>query len=762
LRGPFLQTPQDFLLRLNLHAVAVAVLLVLGAGAPLSAQNGRIGRTVAASRVDVAPVLDGVLDEAAWNAAEVIDAFVQQEPDEGAPASERTEARILYDGENLYIGVRAFDSEPDGVIATEMRRDSDRILDEDNFQIILDTFRDQRSAYMFVTTPLGAKLEQQVFEEGEGSGRRGFGVATNINKDWDGVWHVSASRTDDGWTAEIAIPMVTLRFPDQERQEWGINFMRNIRRKNEQAFWAGIPKPYTLTRVSLAGNLTGLESLNRGMDLRVKPFVSGGATRVSDAGLVENDGRRELGFDIKYGVSAGLNLDLTWNTDFAQAEVDDEQVNLTRFALFYPEKRDFFLENSGQFNVGTNSAVQRVADLFFSRRIGLSETGDPIPILGGARLTGKVGRHNIAVMDIQTDGLPGDVEQGLVGRDGENFFVARYSRDIMERSKVGALIINKHVGNGDYVNRTLAVDMTLAPHPSFLVNSFIAKTSTTGVDDGDLAGYVRLGWLDEDWNVYGEYADLQENFNPEVGFLPRRGIRISKVHLERNPRPGRFGVRVFDPMVNITYTTDQNNRLVTRRIHHMLGTRLENGAYINIWYNDYLEVLDDPFHVRPDVVVAPGTHRFGEWRFSFTSDPSRRLYGTVYYSPQTFFDGNRTDYNARAGLRLTSRLAAEGAFTRNDVRLPGGDFSADIASFRVDYAISPTMTLRALTQYNSLTDQWSTAARLNYIYRPGSDIYIVYDELRRDYEDYLPGGVSEFNPFRERQLIVKVTYLFSR
>ena len=214
-------------------------------------------------------------------------------------------------------------------------------------------------------------------------------------------------------------------------------------------------------------------------------------------------------------------------------------------------------------------------------------------------------------------------------------------------------------------------------------------------------------------------------------------------------------------MVNITYTTDQNNRLVTRRIHHMLGTRLQNGAYINIWYNANLEVLDDPFHVRPDVVVEPGTHRFGDWRFSFTSDPSRRLYGTVYYSPQTFFDGDRTDYSASTGFRLTSQLAAEGAFTRNDVRLPGGDFSADIASFRVDYALSPTMTLRTVTQYNSLTDQWSTAARFNYIYRPGSDIYIVYDELRRnDYDEF--GRYNEFASFRERQLIVKVTYLFSR
>ena len=198
----------------GVQAVATAALVAIAAAAPLSAQNGQNGHSVAASRVDVAPVLDGVLDEPVWRAAEAIDAFVQQEPDEGAPASERTEARILYDGENLYIGVRAFDSEPDGVIATEMRRDSDRILEEDNFQIILDTFKDFRSAYMFVTTPLGAKLEQQVFEEGEGGSRRGFGVATNINKDWDGVWHVSARRTDDGWAAEIAIPMVTLRFPD--------------------------------------------------------------------------------------------------------------------------------------------------------------------------------------------------------------------------------------------------------------------------------------------------------------------------------------------------------------------------------------------------------------------------------------------------------------------------------------------------------------------------------------------------------------------
>ena len=363
-------------------------------------------------------------------------------------------------------------------------------------------------------------------------------------------------------------------------------------------------------------------------------------------------------------------------------------------------------------------------------------------------------------MDIQTNGLPGDIGQGITGRDGENFFVARYSRDIMARSKVGALIINKHVGDGSYVNRTFAADMTLAPHPALLVNGFIAKTSTTGISEDQLAGYIRLGWLDEDWNLYGEYADFQDNFNPEVGFLPRNGIRVSKIHLERNPRPGRFGVRVFDPMINVTYTTDQNNRLVTRRIHHMLGTRLQNGAYINIWYNANLEGAGRALRGaarRGGGAGNPPLRRLALLLQQRSVTPAVR---DRLLLPADLLDGNRTDYSASAGLRLTSQLAAEGAFTRNDVSLPGGDFAAKIASFRIDYALSPTMTLRTLTQYNSLTEQWSTAARFNYIYRPGSDIYIVYDELRRD--DYQDGRYNEFASFRERQLIVKVTYLFSR
>ena len=729
--------------RVSFSALIVS-LAALGTRPVSAAQDSRELYQLEAVRVAEGPVIDGSLDEAVWQRASIIDQFIQQEPAEGAPQSERTEVRVLYDGSNLYVGVRAFDSEPNAAIASEMRRDSDRLLDEDNFQIILDTFNDSRSAYMFVTSPLGAKLEQQIFEEGEG-GRRGFSTNNNINRNWDGVWYESTRQLSDGWIAEIAIPMVTVRFPDAERQDWGINFMRNIRRKNEQVFWAPIPKAYSLTRVSLAGSLTDLESLSRGLDLRIKPFVLGGGRRVSDSGITDNSTQEDIGLDVKYGVTAGLNLDLTINTDFAQAEIDDEQVNLTRFPLFFPEKREFFLENAGQFNVGTSTSTSRVADLFFSRRIGLSDGGDPVPILGGARLTGKIGRNNIAVMDLQTDDAFGD--------QGENFMVVRYSRDVFARSKVGAMLINKEVTDSTYFNRTFAVDMAMAPHPSLAFNGFLAGTSTEGVSDGQMGGHLRAAWLDQSWRVYAEYTDLQDNFNPEVGFVPRVGIRTSKVHIEPNFRPGRFGLRVLQPMVIVTYTTDQTNRLVSRRIHQMLGIQLEDGSSAFILYNRNFERLDDPFTLQ-GVVVPVGSYRFGDWRFSFTSNPARRVYSSVTYAPQTFFDGTRTDWSLRMGFRATSRLSTEGQIARNEVELPGGSFTADVASLRIDYALSPTMTLRTLTQYNSLTDQWSTSARFNYIYRPGSDVYLVYDELRQD------GPGLEW--IRDRRLLLKFTYLLSR
>ena len=720
--------------------------MIAGAQAVSAQESGELYQ-IGAVRVDRGPQIDGVLDDPVWQTAALVNEFVQQEPDEGAPATERTEVRVLYDGRTLFLGVHAFDSSPDGPIASEMRRDADRILDEDNFQVILDTFMDSRSAYMFVVSPLGAQLDQQVFDEG-GRDRRASGSA--INRDWDGVWSVSASPTSDGWVAEIAIPMATLRFPDSDPQPWGINFMRNIRRKNEQVFWAPIPKAFTLTRVSLAGSLTDLESLSQGRDLRIKPYVTGGERRQRDGVIRDNSTQRDIGLDVKYGLTGGLSLDLTYNTDFAQAEVDNERVNLTRFALFFPEKREFFLENAGQFAVGTTNSTGRIADLFFTRRIGLSASRAAVPILGGARLTGKIGQNNIAIMDLQTEDVGGE--------PGQNFLVARYSRDIFQRSQIGGLLINKEASSGGQFNRTYATDIRLSITPSLTIDGFLAGTATTGISDEQFGGHIRAGWLSRSWRIYSEYTDLEDNFNPEVGFVPRVGIRRSKFHFEGNPRPGKWGIRMMEPMWNVTVFTDQTGRLVSRQFHHMVRTQFDSGAAINIMYNRRFERLDIPFQVASDVVIDPGKYRFYDLRLSYNSDPSRSFTYSVNYGPQTFFDGDRTDMSLRAGVRVTDKLATSARFSRSDIDLPAGSFTADIGSFQIDYAFSPAVSLRTLTQYNSAADQWSTSARFRYIYRPGSDIYIVYDDVRQDTD--IP--VSPFlEEFRDRQLLIKVTYLLS-
>jgi hypothetical protein len=724
------------------HAALVA--------APISAQDSSQAPNVAAVFVEQSPVIDGSLDEAVWSDAVLLGAFTQQEPDEGAPVSERTEVRLMYNQNALYVGVHAFDSSPGGITATEMRRDSDRILSEDNFQIILDTFQDSRSGYMFVTNPLGAQLDQQVFNEGEGGvpGR----PTPNINRDWDGVWHAAAQETPDGWVAEIAIPWVTLRFPESESQQWGMNLMRNIGGRNEQAFWAPIPKPYQLAKVSFAGTLSGMSSLARGSDLRVTPFLTSGASRVGDAGAVDDSFQRDMGIDVKYGLTASINLDVTVNTDFAQAEVDDEQVNLTRFPLFFPEKRDFFLENAGQFKVGSATAFNRLAELFFSRRIGLSATGDQVPILAGGRVTGKVGRNDISVLNVQTN--------DAFGQSAENFLVTRYSRHFSSRSRVGGLFINKSETDGDHFNRTFAIDMALVPNDALTVTGFIAKTETPGMTEGQTASYLNATWLDQAWRIYGEVADLGDNFNPEVGFLPRRGIRMSKLHFERDPRPDLLGIRVMNPMVNVTYITDQQNRLVSRRLHYMVGATFDNGAYLNVMHNDHYERLEQPFVVRDGVSVAPGPYSFGEWRLQFNSNPARSVYYQLTYSPQDFYDGVRTDKNLVLGARVSSKLSAEASYARNDIELPAQAFGVELGSLRIDYAVSPTMTLRTVTQYNSSTEQWSTSARFRYTYRPGSDVYLVYDELRRDLD--APTGLGALSEYRDRRLIFKVSHLLTR
>ncbi len=695
-----------------------------------------------------APRIDGVLDEAVWQTATPIDAFVQQEPREGQPATDRTEVRVLYDNQHIYIGVHAYASEP--VVATEMRRDADRLFDEDNFQVIIDTFQDSRNGYMFLTTPLGAKLEQQVFDEGEGGGR---GTTSNVNRNWDGVWETAARIVNDGWTAEIAIPVNTVRFAPSDEQTWGINFERNIRRKNEAVFWSPIPKAYSLTRVSMAGELRGLRGLNLGLDLKLKPYVLGGVHDIQASRITrDTDGLHDIGLDARYGVTAGLNLDVTVNTDFAQIEVDEQQVNLTRFGLFFPEKRDFFLENSNLFTMGTGSAFTSTpvqTDLFFSRRIGLSDSGQVIPILGGARLAGKSGRHNIAMLDIQTG-------EGF-GRPGDNFFVSRYSRDIFRRSRVGALFINKDTAGGsDHYNRTMGLDANLALSRNVQINSYLAKTATPGRDGKDMAFYGRIAYRDPKWNVWLNYLDVQDNFNAEAGFVQRTGIRTTKAYFSPTPRPKKGNIKLMEPMYVLTYTTDQDNRLVARLHHLMHGTTLRDDSFINVIYQRNLDVLDLPFRIRPNVIIPVGAYNMNEWVFSYNTSPGKRLYSRLSFSPNDFYGGDKKTTTFAGGVRATSQLSTELQYNRNDVDMPWGKFLVNLTTLRVDYTFSPRMTIRSLTQYNSSTHEVSNNIRFNFIHRPGSDLYVVYNELRQT------GLPSDIFAQKDRQLVVKVNYLVQR
>ena len=735
-------------------AAALCARVSVGAQAHVHPPGDNLSRerhSIPAVRADQPPRIDGVLDDVVWQKAPLIDTFTQQEPREGAAATERTEVRVLYDSRSLLIAVHAFDAQPSALIATEMRRDADRLLDEDNFQVILDTFNDSRNGYVFVTTPLGAKLEQQISEEGEGNTRAGL-LNANVNRNWDGVWEVAARITDDGWVAEIAIPLTTLRFQNVGEQTWGVNFMRNIRRKNEQVFWAPIPKAYGLTRVSMAGEVAGFQSLSHGLDLKLKPYIVSGVRDSRKVGASSTKLLHGVGIDAKYGVTGGMNLDLTYNTDFAQVEVDEQQVNLTRFNLFFPEKRDFFLENASAFKMGTGGTFTSTAvetDLFFSRRIGLSATGLPIPIIGGGRLAGKSGRHNIGVLDIQTD--------GAFGRPGDNFLVARYSSDVLKRSRVGAMFVNRKTMGGDpHENRTFGADANLVLHKSLQITSFVAKTDTPGLRGNDMAFFGRVAYRDPALSVWLNYLDVQDNFNAEVGFVQRRGVKTTKAYFSPTPRPGRAGIRMLEPMAVLAYVTDQQNRMVWRTQHFMNGFYMADGSFINVIYQRNLDVLDAPFRIQPTITIPVGTYAFDELDLTYNTNPARRFYERFTWQPMQFYGGTRQTVTGAVGVRATSHLSSELQFSRNDVKLPYGDFLANLVIVRADVAMTPRATVRGLAQYNSLTHEVTTSVRFNFIYRPGSDLYIVYNDLQ---QTGLPGGT--FAP-TDRQFVVKMNYLLAR
>ncbi len=699
-----------------------------------------------------APEVDGRLDEAVWQHAQVMSGFTQRIPWDGEPASERTEVGVLYDREALYVGVRAFDADPGGIIPGERLRDYE-LEDADAIILVFDTYRDEQNGFVFGTTPAGIEYDGQVANEGSGGGfflgggfNRGrrfqSGAGGGFNKNWDGRWTVATSTDDRGWYAEFRIPFNTLRY-GTDNAAWGFNVQRRIRRKNEESFWAPVPREFNLYRLNYAGELVGLEPPFRRL-ASVTPYTLTSTSRNHEAGETEFDEQLELGGEAKIQLTRGLTLDATVNTDFAQVEVDDQQVNLTRFSLLFPEKRPFFLENAGFFTVGGAGA-----DLFFSRRIGIAE-GQQVPIKGGGRVSGRALGFNVGLLHLWTDGLR--------GVQAENqYSVARVARELPGRSRLGALFVSRDADvDGDY-NRTYAVDGQLGIGEAITVTSFVARTETPDLGGDDWAFNGNLGLDTREWRGSVQFAQFGEDFNPEVGFNTRTGHRYYQGFLMRYFRPER-GLREIRPHVSFfTYrsrkTGIEANFEESSRLHVDAHFEWPNGMMFSPAFNWTREGLFEPFTVTgTDVTVAPGTYDGWEAAWRFNTDESANVVLDAAIDWGSFLSGTRRGGSATVTVRPGPAFSSALRFEYNNVDLEEGDFETTLAGLNLGYFFTPRIYLQSLIQYSTQLDRWSANVRFGWLNTAGTGLFVVYNDVQ---------GIEDLSGTLGRSLIVKFTRQFN-
>ena len=709
------------------------------------------GQQLQAVRTAGRIILDGTLDDPAWGEAPTARNFTQNEPREGEPATYDTEVRVLYDGDALYFGVFAKDDEPSGIIVNDLKKDFNTTTG-DTFLVILDSFHDKRNGYQFAINPAGAKWDAQMVNEGREN-----------NANWDGIWDVAARITEAGWIAEIRIPFRTLRFGTEDVQVWGVNFERKVRRLNEDSYWAPLPRIYDIQQVSLAGALEGMRGLRPGRDLRVKPYALGSSATNARLGP---DGDFDAGVDIKYGVASGLTWDSTINTDFSQVEADEQQINLSRFSLFFPEKRDFFLENSGIFQFGggfagfgtggggggtaTRQNASQDMRLFFSRTIGLSEDGDAIPILAGTRLTGRQGRYSLGVLNVQQR------EQGV--SPATNFTAVRLRSDILANSDIGGILLNKEE-NGPRYNRVAGIDANFR-FGFFSFNTYVAKSfSPRYAVPGrgrDYATRASANYQDRRWTFRGRFDGIGERFNDEMGFVPRQGVDNSFAFVARAFRPQSLSkwIREIRPHWQFDMFTRQNSGgLESRYQDFHFPLTFQDGSNMEVGVNPNTEVVRTPFPVNTarGIRVNPGRYQFNEYFIFWNTNSAARVSVNSRFSTGEFYDGYRRGYTVSPTVRLNEHFNVAMGVQINDVTLSTGDFVSTLITGRVNYNFNTKMFLNALLQYNTDSQQWSSNLRFNIIHRPLSDIFLVYNERR----DERTGNLLD------RAFVAKMTYLMA-
>ena len=713
--------------------------------------------------VEAPPTLDGdVLGDPVWAAADPVSGFRQSAPDEGQPATERTEVRVVFTADTIFFGIVCYDRDPSSIIVSDSRRDSS-MNNADSFQMVLDTFSDQQNGFVFGTTPAGQEYDGQVINEGGGrslfggGGGGGFsrGSGGGFNLNWDGAWQVRTQISEIGWSAEFAIPFRTIRYPAREDQSWGVNFQRNIRRRNETAFWAPLPRQYNLYRVSMAGQLAGMEApIGFTGNLQLTPYVVGEVATRDVAPDRDPLALGDFGADLKYSVTSGLTLDATYNTDFAQVEVDNQQINLDRFNLFFPEKRPFFLENAGVFTVNNMSPASGMnlgqTELFFSRRIGISDAGEQIPILVGARLSGKISDAvTVGFINMQTEALDGT-------RPANNFTVARVRRDLPNRSSVGGLFVNRQATGsqalGNDYNRTYAVDGRWGIGQNGLVQGFVGRTETPGRTGRDHALSLSGRYDSETWRLISGYQEDGEDFNPEVGFVRRTGFRKFDVGVNNTSRPeGFLKFQELQPHMSFTRFWNFAGVMETSFLHLHFQGEFEDSSSASVQYNVRSEAVFDEFTVS-GIPVPPGRYDLNEAQYWYDSDRSAPISLGMRTTVAGFFGGDivtlRPSIRARYGETFNLSLS----YSRNDIDLPNGSVVTNLTRVTFAYNFSPRLFAKTLLQHNDSADLWSVNFRVGWLQDANTGLFFVYNETE---------GIGDVVPFfAGRSVILKYSYLF--
>ena len=687
--------------------------------------------------------LDGALDEPVWQRAPVLTGLRQREPDVGANASEVTELRILYDDASLYFGIRALDSEPDKVVARILQRDRVmsardggrvRFGSDDAVAILLDSFHDRRNAMVFATNANGAQFDALISDEGE-----------SMNVDWRAIWDVRARRDSDGWTAEIVIPFRTLRYPPGSGEVWGLNLSRMIRRKNEEVLWASWSRDGGgFHRVSRAGELHGLEDLPRqGLNLEVKPYGLAGYTeeRDEDSDLLDSQPDLDAGFDLKWEVHPGLVLDGTVNPDFAQVEADDQQINLTRFDLFFPEKREFFLENAGVFDFGSRGFFEPPPLLlFFSRNIGISDDGE-IPVRAGVRLTGRAGRQTIGFLDTVTG--------AAFEEPSTNFAVARVKRDIGRSNYLGAIVTDRRSA-GSW-NTTAGVDASVWPSEALNVQAFYARTWTQGDGGNDDAYRLAADLTGDRFGFNAEALKIGPETEAEMGFITRTDIRSYRLFNRATLRPRFLGLRKIDVFLAAGYLTNVAGQRQDWSYGPWVTLEWNSGDNVGGFWGEGANVVDESFELGDRVEVPVGDYELENWGIFGSTSSRRPISIGAFWGRTRNFGGTLVNLGVGLGVATGPHLKTSLGYSRNEVDLPDGGFVAHRPSLRLSWSFTTRLVASAFLQYNSLDDEFVGNLRLHFIYRPGSDIFLVFNEGRgREGDPWL---------LRDRGLVFKITYL---